>query len=101
MDDHRFTVPPLRVSSAAAKKAAGSRSESSGDKSLKEGVNGEVEEDATGNAKGGPELASGSKPRVCRRAESSEAGGPGELTLTPDEARKKMIYSSLLGNGFL
>lgn len=66
------------VSSAAAKKAASSHPESSGEKVLKEGVNGEVEEGANGKAKGGQEVASGSKPRVYRRAEASEASGPGE-----------------------
>lgn len=67
------------VSSAAAKKAASSHPESSGEKVLKEDVNGEVEEEPNGKAKDGQEVASGSKPRVCRRAEASEASGPGEL----------------------
>lgn len=66
------------VSSAAAKKAASSHPDSSGDKVLKEGINGEVEEEPSGKAKVSQDVASGSKPRVCRRPEASEAGGPGE-----------------------
>lgn len=38
-----------------------------------------MEEGPNGKAKDGQEVASGSKLRVCRRAEASEASGPGEL----------------------
>lgn len=76
------------VSSAAAKKAASSHPESSGEKVLKEGVNGEVEEEPNGKAKDGQEVASGSKPRVCRRAEAGEASGPGELTAFDRDRRR-------------
>lgn len=70
------------VSSAAAKKVASSHSESSGEKGLKEGINGEMEEETNGKAKEGQEVASGSKSRVCQRQEASEASGQGELTVT-------------------
>lgn len=63
-------------SSAATKKAASSHSESSGEKDLKEGINGEMEEETNGKAK---EVASGSKNRVCQRQEANEASGQGEL----------------------
>lgn len=69
------------VSSAAAKKAASSHSESSGEKDLKEGINGEMEEETNGKAKEGQEVASGSKSRVCQRQEANEASGQGELTM--------------------
>lgn len=106
------------VSSAAAKKAASAHPDSLGDKVLKEGVNGEVEEEPNAKAKDGQDVASGSKPRVCRRPEASEAGGPGELepflrdrrhcccrTGTGAEPRcvQREIISlySLLGNAFI
>lgn len=76
------------VSSAAAKKAASSHPESSGEKVLKEGVNGEVEEEPNRKAKDGQEVASGSKPRVCRRAEAGEASGPGEPTAFDRDRRR-------------
>lgn len=76
------------VSSAAAKKAAGSHPESSGEKLFKEGINGEVEEvEPKGKAKDGQEVASGSKPRVYRRAEASEGSGPGELKASDRDTR--------------
>lgn len=66
-------------SSAATKKAASPHSESSGEKGLKEGINGEMEEETNGKAKEGQEVASGSKKRVCQRQEANEASGQGEL----------------------
>lgn len=66
--------------SAAAKKASCSNPEASGDKGgegqKKEGLNGEVEEESNGKAKGGEGVACGSKLRACRRTggEGSSAG---------------------------
>lgn len=68
--------------SAAAKKAAASQAEASGDKEeggegqKKEGINGEVEEESNGKVKEGQGSACGSKLRACRRAagEGSAAG---------------------------
>lgn len=75
-----MVLHPCFVSSAAAKKAAGSQAESPGHKVPKEGVNGEVEEEEepSGRAEDGPGAASGSRPRVARTPEAGEAGGPGE-----------------------
>lgn len=71
------------VLSAAAKKAACSHPETSGDKGEgeegeKEGVNGEVDEESNGKVKEGEGVACGSKLRACRRAGASEASGPGK-----------------------
>lgn len=74
--------------SAATKKAASSNSESSGEKGLKEGINGEMEEETNGKAKEGQEVASGSKNRVCQRQESS---GQGELK-TCDGRRQNCCF---------
>lgn len=63
---------------------------------MKEGVNGEVEEEPNGKAKDGQEVASGSKPRVCRRAEAGEASGPGELTAFDRDRRRTSVGQGLV-----
>lgn len=74
------TCPAL---SAAAKKAASSSSEVSGDmgegeEGEKEGVNGEVEGESNGKVKEGEGAACGSKLRTCRRTGAGEASGAGK-----------------------
>lgn len=69
--------------SAAAKKAASSSAEVSGDKGEgeegeKEGVNGEVEGESNGKVKEGEGAACGSKLRTCRRTGAGEASGAGK-----------------------
>lgn len=74
------------VFSAAAKKAACSHPEPSGDKGEgeKEGINGEVEEEGNGKANEGEGDACGSKQRACRRTGESNSSGPGkELNKAP------------------
>lgn len=74
------------VFSAAAKKAACSHPEPSGDKGdgEKEGINGEVEEESDGKANEGEGDACGSKLRACRRTGESNSSGPGkELNKAP------------------
>ncbi len=69
------------VLSAAAKKASCSNPEASGDKGgeeqKKEGLNGEVEEESNGKAKGGEGAACGSKLRACRRTGGGEGSSAG------------------------
>lgn len=68
---------------SAAKKAACSHPEASGDKGegeegeKKDGVNGEVEEESNGKVKEVEGVACGSKLRACRRGGAGEASGPG------------------------
>lgn len=69
--------------SAAAKKAASSSAEVSGDKGEgeegeKEGVNGELEGESNGKVKEGEGAACGSKLRTCRRTGAGEASGAGK-----------------------
>lgn len=71
--------------SAAAKKAASSSAEVSGDKGdgeegEKEGVNGEVEGESNGKVRE-EGAACGSKLRTCRRAGAGEASGAGKRLL--------------------
>lgn len=73
------------VFSAAAKKAACSHPETSGDKGdggegqKKEGINGEVEDGSNGKMKEGEGAACGSKLRACRRTGGGEASGAGNI----------------------
>lgn len=68
---------------SAAKKAACSHPEASGEKregeegEKKDGVNGEVEEESNGKVKEGEAVPCGSKLRACRRGGAGEASGPG------------------------
>ncbi|KAM3625881.1 uncharacterized protein V6R79_019172 [Siganus canaliculatus] len=81
---NRNAVKHAAAISAAAKKAACSDPETSGDKAegadgqKKEGVNGEVEEESNGKVKAGEGAACGSKLRACRRAGGGEGSGAGD-----------------------
>ncbi len=83
------------VFSAAAKKAASSHPEASGDKEeggegqKKEGVNGEVEEGSNGKVKEGEGVACGSKLRACRRAGGGEGSGTGTLQVL---CKKMLVF---------
>ncbi|KAM8762618.1 protein phosphatase 1G isoform X2 [Acanthopagrus latus] len=85
---NRNAVKHAAAISAAAKKAAASQAEASGDKEeggegqKKEGINGEVEEESNGKVKEGEGSACGSKLRACRRAAgegsaAADCGGSG------------------------
>ncbi|CAN9506963.1 unnamed protein product [Ophioblennius macclurei] len=76
---NRSAVKHAAAISAAAKKAACSHPEASGEKHeageepKKEGLNGEVEEESNGKVKGSEGASCGSKLRACRRTGGSES----------------------------